>query len=159
MAQSEPKSEFAKDFLPVWTTSTNIAVQVAEAMPEDLYDFKPNDSSMTFREQIIHIGFTSYFLTAYFTQEEKPEYNEPDMAGKSKDEVVAYLKENIAKATAMIAEQTDAQMKEEVQAFSGEMMKRYMTIYFVQDHLTNHRAKANLYIRINNIKPPEYGFF
>ena len=66
-AQTEPKSEFAKDFLPVWNTSTSIAIQVAEAMPENLYDFKPNDSSMTFRQQLIHLGYTSYFLMDYFT--------------------------------------------------------------------------------------------
>ena len=31
--------------------------------------------------------------------------------------------------------------------------------YFVQDHITNHRAKANLYVRIADIKPPGYGYF
>ena len=158
-AQTEPKSEFAKDFLPVWNTSTNIAIQVAEAMPENLYDFKPNDSSMTFRQQLIHLGYTSYFLMDYFTQDSEFDYDEPDMSDKCKAEIVAYLKGNFKKASELFCSLSDAQMKEEVKAFNGEMLKRYMTIYFVQDHLTNHRAKANLYIRINNIKPPEYGFF
>ena len=40
IAQDNPKSEFARDFLPVWTTSTNNAVEVAQAMPEELYDYK-----------------------------------------------------------------------------------------------------------------------
>ena len=158
-AQDAPKSEFAKDFLPAWTTSTDIAVQVAEAMPENLYDFKPNDSSMTFREQIVHMAYTACFLTTYFSQENKPAYDQPDMSTNTKEEVVQYLRDNIVKATEMINALSDDQMNEEVKVFSGKMMKRYMAIYFVQDHLTNHRAKANLYIRINNIKPPEYGFF
>lgn len=159
IAQDNPKSEFARDFLPVWTTSTNNAVEVAQAMPEELYDYKPNDSSMTFREQIVHIGFTVSFLTTYFTSETKPEFNEPDFANKSKADVVAYLQDNILKATEIIFNMTEEASQEEVRVFSGKMMKRYVAILFVQDHLTNHRAKANLYIRINEMKPPAYGFF
>ncbi|MEQ8472783.1 MAG: DinB family protein [Marinoscillum sp.] len=156
---TEAKSQFARDFLPVWQTSTDIAIQVAEAMPEELYNYKPNDSSMTFREQVIHMAFTTLYLSKVFVANENPEYKEPDMSASSKEEVVEYLKGNIEKATALISEMTEEASQEEVKVFSGKMMKRYIAVMFVQDHLANHRAKANLYIRINNIKPPEYGFF
>lgn len=155
----EAKSQFGKDFLPVWQTSTNIALQVAEAMPAALYDYKPNDSSMTFREQVIHMAFTTLYLSRVFANDENLKYEEPDMSESSKEEVIAYLKSNIDQATTLISEMTEEASQEEVRVFSGKMMKRYVAIMFIQDHLTNHRAKANLYIRINNIKPPEYGFF
>jgi len=39
---------------------------------------------------------------------------------------------------------------------SGNNVSRELALIYVQDHMANHRAKANLYIRMNNIKPPEY---
>jgi len=39
---------------------------------------------------------------------------------------------------------------------SGNTVSRAFAFFYVQDHVTNHRAKANLYIRMNNIKPPAY---
>jgi hypothetical protein len=32
-------------------------------------------------------------------------------------------------------------------------MPKSQAVIFIQDHLTNHRAKANLYIRMNHIDP------
>lgn len=155
----EANSQFARDFMPAWQVSTQNAIDVAEAMPADLYDYKPNDSSMTFREQITHISFTTLFLAKMFAADEPTEYKEPDLTGKSKEEVVNYLKGNLQQATQLIADMSEKAANEEVKVFSGKMMKRYVAVLFVQDHLTNHRAKANLYIRMNDIKPPAYGFF
>jgi hypothetical protein len=39
---------------------------------------------------------------------------------------------------------------------SGNTVSRAFAFFYVQDHMANHRAKSNLYIRMNNIKPPEY---
>lgn len=155
----EANSQFARDFLPVWKVSTTNAIAVAEAMPAELYDYKPNDSSMTFREQIVHMAFTSLILTQMFADDQKVGFEGPDMSGKSKEEVVDYLKGNIETATELIAGMSEEVSKEEVKVFSGKMLKRYIAVMFVQDHLANHRAKANLYIRMNDIKPPAYGFF
>lgn len=155
----EPKSQYVKDILPVWEVSTQNALEVARAMPADLYDYQPNDSSMTFSEQIVHIAYTSLWLTQRFAADEMQEYNQPDFSGKSKEEVVAYLEGNLKKATELLLAMPDEKAQEEVKVFSGKMLKRYVALMFVQDHLANHRAKANLYIRMNDIKPPAYGFF
>ena len=29
-------------------------------------------------------------------------------------------------------------------------------MFYVQDHMSNHRAKSNLYVRMNGVEPPEY---
>ncbi|WP_170148115.1 DinB family protein [Marinoscillum furvescens] len=158
-ADPEPKSQYVKDILPVWEVSTQNALAVARAMPADLYDFKPSDSSMTFSEQIVHIAYTSLWLTQRFAADQVQEYSQPDFSGKSKEEVVAYLEGNLKKATELLVAMPEEKAQEEVKVFSGKMLKRYVALMFVQDHLANHRAKANLYIRMNDIKPPAYGFF
>jgi len=39
---------------------------------------------------------------------------------------------------------------------SGNTVSRAFSLFYVQDHMANHRAKTNLYIRMNGIQPPEY---
>ena len=155
----EPQSQFAKDFLHVWGVSVKNTVDVAEAMPEELYSFQPNDSSKTFGDQLGHIAFTVKFLTDGFVNGIWTEFKDPDTSEMSKEEVIDLLKTNLAVATANIASMSEEEANETIQAFAGRMLKRYVTILFVQDHMTNHRAKANLYIRMNSIVPPDYAFF
>ncbi|HET9306372.1 MAG TPA: hypothetical protein VFO46_10120, partial [Candidatus Sulfotelmatobacter sp.] len=45
-------SEFVRD----WQISKQFTIDVANAMPADLYIFKPNPEEMTFGEQIVHIA-------------------------------------------------------------------------------------------------------
>ncbi len=159
MAQEEPKSQFAKDFMHVWGVSMKNAIDVAEAMPEEYYGYQPTDSSKTFGDQIGHIAFTCDFLSKGFVDGEWGEYKDPDTSDMSKAEVVAYLREKMELATARIKSMTDEQADETIEAFAGRKLKRYITVLFIQDHLTNHRAKANLYIRMKGITPPAYAYF
>lgn len=39
---------------------------------------------------------------------------------------------------------------------SENTVSRTLAFIYAQDYMTNHRAKAILYVRINNIKQPEY---
>jgi len=155
----EPQSQFAQDFLPVWEVSTRNALDVAEAMPENLYGYKPNDSSMTFGDQVGHIAFTVKFLSDGFLKGEWSEYKNPDTSEMTKAEVIELLRTNIEKATTSFCGMTNDEANEVIQAFGGRELKRYVTFLFIQDHLTNHKAKANLYIRMNGLTPPDYAFF
>ena len=51
-ADSDPKAIFAKH----WHTAKEFTLAVAEAMPPDSYDFKPNPEELTFGYLMIHIG-------------------------------------------------------------------------------------------------------
>src|SRR5579864_2360317 len=48
-------SEFVKD----WQISKQFTLDVANAMPADLYTFKPNPEEMTFGEQMVHIAMAN----------------------------------------------------------------------------------------------------
>lgn len=155
----EAQSSFGKHFLPIWEVSTKNAIDVAMAMPDDLYSFKPNDSSKTFAEQMVHIATSTSGLAKRFVTGESGGGNNPNAAEMSKSEIINLMKESFAETTGIIAAMTETQANETVQVFGGKEVTRYMAVMFVQDHLTNHRAKANLYIRINDIRPPRYAFF
>lgn len=157
--ENQPQSQFAADWIDVWKVGVQNTLDVAESMPENLYSFQPNDSSKTFGDQMGHIAFTVKFLVDGFIDNNWGEYKDPNTQGMTKNEVITLLKNNLTYTTKKIERMTNEQANETIEAFGGKMLKRYVTILFIQDHLTNHRAKANLYIRMNGLIPPDYGYF
>ncbi len=159
IAQTEtiPKTPFTKMYLGVWLEATKHCMEVAEAMPEKLYSFRPTPKSKTFAEQMVHIGASVPLLTKRYVQGLEVIPNNPDANTMSKAEIIAFLQKGFDYTTAVIKTIEQKKLDEYcVMYHSGNKVSRAFALFYVQDHMTNHRAKANLYIRINGIAPPEY---
>lgn len=155
--ESEPKTEFTKMYLPIWLEAQLHCLEVAEAMPEELYRYKPTPESKSFAEQMVHIGYTIELLTKRYVQGMEVKPNTPDASTMSKTEIISLLKNGFTYTTNVIKTVEKSKLDETcVMYHSGNTVSRAFAFFYVQDHLTNHRAKANLYLRLNNIKPPEY---
>lgn len=62
------QNENVNVFLEKWQNSKVYLLEIAKAMPEDKYDYKPTEREMTFAEQLIHIkGNMNWLSTSYFT--------------------------------------------------------------------------------------------
>jgi len=158
-AQTEamPKTDFTKMYLPVWLEAKAHCLAVANAMPEELYTYKPTEVSKTFAEQMVHIAHTVELLTQRYVQGMEVKPNTPDASKMTKAEIIKLLEEGFDYTTNVINTITQEQLDETcVMYHSGNTVSRTFSFFYVQDHMANHRAKANLYIRMNNIKPPEY---
>ena len=155
--KSEPKTEFTKMYLPIWLEARSHSLAVAEAMPEDLYTYRPTPKSKSFGEQMVHIGYTIELLTKRYVQGMEVKPNTPDASKMSKAEIISLL-ENGFDYTTNVINTIDKDKLDEtcVMYHSGNTVSRAFALFYVQDHLTNHRAKANLYLRMNEIEPPAY---
>jgi uncharacterized damage-inducible protein DinB len=152
-----PKTTFTKMYLPVWEEAQTHCIEVAEAMPADLYSYKPTPESKSFAEQMVHIGYTIELLTKRYVQGKEDKPNTPDASKMSKEEIIMLLKNGFNYTTKVIKTIEQEKLEETcVMYHSGNTVSRAFALFYVQDHLTNHRAKANLYLRMNNITPPEY---
>lgn len=152
-----PKTDFTKMYLPVWLEAREHCLAVANVMPADQYSFKPTDVSKTFAEQMVHIGYTVELLTKRYVQGMDVKVNTPDAAGMTKEEIIKMLEQGFDYTTNVIRTIEQDQLDETCVMFhSGNTVSRAFALFYVQDHMANHRAKANLYIRLQNIKPPEY---
>jgi uncharacterized damage-inducible protein DinB len=144
-------------YLPVWLEAREHCLAVAETMPEDLYSYKPTEVSKTFAEQMVHIAYTVEFLTQRYVQGMELKPNGPDASKMSKDEIIKMLESGFDYVTDIIQTIEQDQLDETCVMFhSGNTVSRAFALFYVQDHMANHRAKANLYVRMNNIQPPEY---
>lgn len=155
--EATPKTDFTKMYLPVWLEAREHCLAVANAMPEELYSYKPTEVSKTFAEQMVHIAHTVELLTQRYVQGMEVKPNTPDASKMTKAEIIKLLEDGFDYTTNVIYTIEQEQLDETcVMYHSGNTVSRALAFIYVQDHMANHRAKANLYIRMNNIKPPEY---
>ena len=155
--EAVPKTAFTKMYAAVWLEASEHCLEVASAMPEELYGYRPTPVSKSFGEQLVHIGYTVELLTKRYVQGMEVIPNTPDATKMTKDEILQLLEKGFAYTTTVIHTIEQEQLDETcVMYHSGNTVSRAFALFYVQDHMTNHRAKANLYLRMNGIQPPEY---
>ncbi len=156
-SQQEPKTDFTRMYLPVWEEARDHCLDVARAMPEELYSYKPTEVSKTFGEQMVHIAHTVVLLTERYVQGMDVTPNTPDASKMTKAEILALLEEGFNYVEGVIRTVEQEQLDQTcVMYHSGNTVSRAFAFFYVQDHMANHRSKSNLYLRINGIDPPEY---
>lgn len=154
---SLPKTDFTKMYLPVWLEAKAHCLAVAKAMPANLYNYKPTKVSKNFGEQMVHIAHTVELLTQRYIEGMEVKPNTPDASKMTKKEIILLLKKGFEYTTNVIYTIDQKKLDETcVMYHSGNTVSRAFAFFYVQDHMANHRSKSNLYLRLNNINPPEY---
>lgn len=152
-----PKTEFTKMYLPVWEEAVEHCLAVAETMPEELYSYKPTEVSKTFAGQMVHIAASTKLLTQRYVQGMEVKPNTPDASKMNKAEILELLHQMFGYTTKVVQSIQQNKLDETCKMHhSGNTVSRAFALFYVQDHMANHRAKSNLYLRMNEIEPPEY---
>ncbi len=147
------KSEFAKH----WATSKDFTLSVAEAMPADGYSYVPPSTvepkERTFGELLIHIGQAdvNYFSRVAGTKgPTRPQ-------GAEKADVIKYLGDAYDYCSKALASMTDEQLNKMVGQPGHEMSGREALLGGFT-HAAHTRGQAEVYLRLKNVKPPDYKF-
>lgn len=152
-----PKTAFTKMYLPVWEEAMEHCLAVANAMPDSLYTYKPTEVSKTFAEQMVHIATSTELLTKRYVQGMEVQPARLNASTMTKPDIIALMKKGFAYTTNVIYTIEQKQLDELcIMYHSKNEVSRAFALFYVQDHLANHRAKANLYVRMNGITPPAY---
>lgn len=162
-AEKEVSSTAIADgHVKIWDESQKQVIELIEYMPDKLLDFKPHDSMRTFAEQIVHIALSSELITNMFLKDipRPKEMPEIDANSMDKEDLKAFVNDKLGNARNVIAQMTDDQLlHEKVKSVMGNEMTRLEGMFFATDHLTNHKAKANFYIRLAGHVPPRYRYY
>ncbi len=146
--------EVVATFIEKWDNSKDYLVAVAEAMPEDKYDYKPAAREMSFREQLFHIQDNMNWLSTTHFSEEK--YDKKEVVKElSKAQIIQEIKSSFDKAKAFVQKTNDAELSQKVDFFAGPKSKLQI-LNLMQDHVTHHRAQILVYLNLNQIQPPKY---
>jgi uncharacterized damage-inducible protein DinB len=141
----------AKELAATWDRAATDILDIAEAMPEEKYDFKPVPEVQTFREQLIHLAA----IVHRFNDAAKGTKTEPSHKTMTKAEAIDHLKQTFDTGKAMFASLTDAQMLEQVKFPIGDrMVTRYGYWLGPLYQVRNHHGQLVVYLRLNGIVPP-----
>ena len=145
------------------TAVEKLVVEAAEAMPEEKFNFSPENLNLpgseykgvrTFAVEVKHIGTSNWFIWSPITGEKMPEGlkdgNSPE-ALKSKAEIIKFLKDSFALGHRAAAALTTENMLQN--AGSGTTTRLYRATFGVA-HAYDHYGQMVEYLRMNGIVPP-----
>ena len=138
-------------------------VDVAEAMPEDKYNFSPESLNIpgddykgvrTFALQVKHVAASNYFIWSTITGDKLPD-NLKDGNGptdlKSKADILKFLKDSFAQGHKAAATLTVENMLQPVGQAKSPRLHR---AEFGVAHAFDHYGQMVEYLRMNGIVPP-----
>jgi len=140
-----------------------LVVDVAEAMPEDKFNFSPENLNIpssdykgvrSFAVQVKHVAASNYFIWSPLTGEKLPDGlkdgNGPDSL-KTKAEIIKFLKDSFALGHKAAATLTSENM---LQPPEHSKSPRLHLATFGVAHAYDHYGQMVEYLRMNGIVPP-----
>lgn len=139
-----------------WENSRDYLIAVAEAMPEDKYNYKPTERQMTFGNQLLHIRGNMLWLgNTYFTDTNFDRNSLTVNPPQGKEAILKALTESFDKVYTFIKEHPEENLSETI-TFSAGPKSRYQILNLLQDHVTHHRGQLIVYLNLNDIDPPQF---
>lgn len=158
-AQQNP---FINDYLERLENSRKYLILVAETMPEDKYNFRASPESMTFAENLMHIGYAIDWHSQSLLGGRESRVWKTDtvfkVANKSKENLIATIDKTFDETITLIKQFDPAQLDDELDYFGLNRTKRQIFL-LLADHVTHHRGQMLVYLRLNGLVPPRYVLF
>jgi len=144
--------------LEQWNEIGRKLIAIAEDLPEDKYDYKPNPDSRTFRAVLLHVSASMYYFTDP-VQNKKPRYpDDPkpeDLKIASKADLVNFVKQCVKDGADVIKAKGDKGMSQSVSAGGPRLNRIDELAYGLIEHSGEHYGNLVVYYRINGLVPPE----
>ena len=133
---------------------------VAEAMPEDKYDYVPTagkfDDARSFGEQVKHVACAQFGFFNEFEGKKPPDDCERGGhdSAKTKAELVKYLQDSFDYSNRVISTLTPENALDRIEGrYAGPNTKLGISVISVW-HVTDHYGQLVEYLRMNGIIPP-----
>ena len=153
------ENDFIKEYLERLENSRKYLILVSETMPEDKYDFKATPESMSFAENLMHIGWAiDWHSQSLMGGREARDWNtdtELKDDNKSKKEMINTIDRTFDKTIKFISNFDINKLEERLDYFGSDRTKRQVLL-LLADHITHHRGQMLVYMRLNGLKPPRY---
>lgn len=156
------ENDFIKDYLERLENSRKYLLLVAETMPVDKYDYRATPGSLTFAENLMHIGYAIDWHSQSLLGGRKSREWKTDtvfkVANKSKEEMMATIDKTFDEAITFIKQFDVTQFDDQLDYFGLNRSKRQIFL-LLADHITHHRGQMLVYMRLNGLVPPRYVLF
>jgi uncharacterized damage-inducible protein DinB len=154
------------DWVGWWERSKKYTLQIADAMPEGGYDFRPfqgagaaadgvrsGDGARSFGELMQHIGQAEGFYLGRFGKSAAPAAPQNDT---SKATTIKYLNDLFDWSIGVVKQLTPADLTKTIGAGKGPGMTGLSALLNAMVHTAHTRGYSDMYLRSKNVKPPRY---
>lgn len=134
-------------------------VQLAEAVPADKYDWRPESNTRSFAEVFAHTISSNYFFGSQLGAEVPSNINMQSLEKElnTKEKILAALKSSFDFAQNAAKAIEDKELATKVSyPFPGEFTNM-SSIFILMTHTNEHLGQLIAYARMNNITPPWSG--
>ncbi|MEH6745297.1 MAG: DinB family protein [Maribacter arcticus] len=153
------QDNFIEDAIERLENSRTYLLLVAEMMPEEKYDYKATEESLSFSENLMHIGFALDWHSQSLIGDRAARVYQTDTvfkpANKTKAEMMARIDQTFTEAITVLKDFEPAQLNDELDYFGLNRSKRQI-VMLLADHITHHRAQMLVSMRLNGLVPPRY---
>ncbi len=138
--------------------------KMLERVPNDKYDWKPHEKSMSIRQLATHIAELPAWVSMALTTDEldfaKNEYNPKSINNTS--DLVAYFESALTDGKSQLQRATEDQLDQQWTLRNGEQVydisPKSDVIRMTYSQIIHHRAQLGVYLRLLNVPiPGSYG--
>src|SRR5712691_11849474 len=142
--------------LEQWDDIGRKLIAIAEDLPENKYDYKPNPDSRTFVAQLLHASAAMYFFTDAAQGKKSSYSDDPSPENlKTKEQIVAFVKKCVQDGADLIKAKGDKGMNDAVNDGGPHLNRLYDLAYGLIEHSGEHYGQLVVYYRANGMVPPE----
>ena len=145
---------FKAMFTKHWQVAKEFTLAVADAMPAEDYDFKPNPEELSFGRLMTHIAAQNSDSCASATGTKA--LVEP--TATDKQTAIKFLTDSFDRCAEALAAMPPEQLDREAYEFQGQPVLAREALWYAFTHMAHHRGQAEVYLRVKNIKPPAWRF-
>ena len=156
---AEIKGQMVKD----WERAKAYTIDYLNTMPADKYTFKAVDTLRSFSQQMLHLASANVFLM--MTATGKPPLPwmsfglENRATAQNKDSVMYYVSTSYDYCAEAVKTFDPDKWGEKTKVFNTFDVTRFGLMNKTFEHQGHHRGQTTVYIRLNNIKPPQEKLF
>ncbi|WP_036156143.1 DinB family protein [Maribacter forsetii] len=138
----------------VLTGNQSQVIQLAEAFPEDKYDWRPSEGISSVGEALLHVAGGNYFLASklgFAPPEDVDVMGLNKITGK--ENIIAALKKSNEFVLENITKVEDGTLDEEVD-FGFMKSNKLGGLLAIMEHNGEHKGQLIAYARSNDVVPP-----
>lgn len=150
---------FIKEYIERLENSQKYLLLVAENMPEDNYNFKATPESLSFAENLMHIGWAlDWHSQSLLGGREARDWDTDTIyktTNKPKAEMIDVVDETFNEAISLLKNFDPAQLDDKLDYFGLNRSKRQIFM-LLAEHIVHHRAQMLVLMRLNGLVPPRF---
>ena len=150
----KPKSPFFSDFLWQWNEVEKKLTDLAEAIPQEKYTWRPAEGVRSVSEVVAHVAGGNFFIPS-FIGVDPPKGFSPEMEKTvtDKTKLLEMLTQSFGHFRQVILSKSDEDLDAPIELFGNKTTARN-AFFLLLSHTHEHLGQLIAYARMNGVVPP-----